>query len=144
LWFQNCTSLCSFRAFFSLSTTRPAHDPATLLKRNFESAKTALAAGDLSEAKRHYNQVIALGLRQLGNISVSESDLTKPRASLDEAAKLAPDDADIVVELRGGVFSRRRCQKKAHQLAQSVVAKHPRHARRPENALGRMISTAVI
>jgi tetratricopeptide (TPR) repeat protein len=130
------TVLLSVLSALFASTTRPADDPATLLKRNFESAKTALAAGDLSEAERHYNQVIALGLRQLGNISVSESRFDQATRELDEAAKLAPDDADIVVDFAVACF-RAGDVKKAHQLAQSVVAKHPRHAR-AQNALGRI------
>src|SRR2546430_8980054 len=70
-------------------TTRPADDPATQLKRNFESAKSALSAGDLSEAERRYNQVIALGLRQLGNLSASESRFDEATRELDEALKFA-------------------------------------------------------
>ena len=124
-----------FSALFSV-TTRPADDPATLLKRTFESAKSALAAGDLSEAERHYNQTIALGLRQLATLSVSESRFDEATRELDEALKFAPADPDIAVDaaiawFRAGDVTR------ARQLALSVVANNPRHAR-AQSVLGRI------
>ena len=118
------------------SLAHSADDPAALLKRNFESAKSALAANDLSAAERHYNQTIALGLRQLGNLSVSESNFDQAARELDEAMKLAPGDPDIAVDAAVAWF-RAGEVKKARQLAQSVVAGHPRHAR-AQNVLGRI------
>jgi len=53
--FSKAVLLFVFSAAFVV-TTRPADDPATQLKRNFESAKSALSAGDLSEAERHYTR----------------------------------------------------------------------------------------
>src|SRR5438045_9218926 len=91
--FSKAVLLLVFPAAFV--TTRPIDDPATQLKRNFESAKSALSAGDLSEAERRYNQVIALGLRQLGNLSASESRFDKATRELDEALKFAPGDPEI-------------------------------------------------
>src|SRR5258708_28138485 len=79
------------------ATTRPADDPALPLKRNFESAKSALASGDLPEAERRYNQTIALGLRHFANISVSESLFDEATRELDQALKFAPTDPDIAV-----------------------------------------------
>jgi tetratricopeptide (TPR) repeat protein len=117
-------------------TSRSSDDPAALLKRSFDSAKTALAADNLPEAERSYRQAIALGLRQLGNISVSESRFDQATRELDEAVKLAPNDADIVLDLAVACF-RAGEVKKAHQLAQSVVANYPRHAR-GRNVLGRI------
>ena len=70
--------------------TRPADDPAALLKRNFESAKSALASGDLPEAERQYHQTIALGLRQVANISVSESRFEEATREFDQVLKFAP------------------------------------------------------
>lgn len=118
------------------SLAHSADDPATLLKRNFESAKSALAASDLSAAELHYNQTIALGLRQLGNLSVSESNFDQAARELDEAMKFAFGDPDISVDAAVAWF-RAGEVKKARQLAQSVVAGYPRHAR-AQNVLGRI------
>jgi tetratricopeptide (TPR) repeat protein len=127
--------LSIFLALFA-SIARPADDPAALLKRSFESAKSSLAASDLSEAEGRYNQTIALGLRQLANLSVSESRFDEATRELDEALKFAPADPDIAVDaavawLRAGDV------KKARELAQSVVVNHPRDAR-AQNVLGRI------
>ncbi len=117
-------------------TTRPADDPAVLLKRNFESAKSALASGDLPEAERHYDQTIALGLRQVANISVSESRFDEATRELDQALKFAPADPDIAVEAAIAWFRAGEVEK-ARQLAQAVVAVNPRHAR-AQDVLGRI------
>src|SRR6267142_3911113 len=122
-------------AFFT-ATIHPADDPGALLKRSFESAKSALAAGNLSEAERDYNKTIALGLRQLGNLSVTESRFEEAARELDEALKFAPGDSDITVDAAIASF-RAGDVKKARQLAQSVVAGNPRHAR-AQNVLGRI------
>ncbi len=124
-----------FSALFAV-TIRPADDPATLLKRSFESAKSALAASDLIEAERHCNRTIALGLRQVANLSVSESRFDEATRELDEALKFAPADPDIAVDAAIAWF-RAGDVKKARQLAQSVVADNPRHAR-AQNVLGRI------
>src|SRR2546430_711321 len=87
--FSKAVLLFVFSAAFVV-TTPPADDPATQLKRNFESAKSALSAGDLSEAERRYNQVIALGLRQLGNLSASESRFDEATRELDGPSSLPP------------------------------------------------------
>jgi len=122
-------------AFFT-ATIHPADDPGALLKRSFESAKSALAAGNLSEAERDYNKTIALGLRQLGNLSVTESRFEEAARELDEALKFAPGDSDITVDAAIASF-RAGDVKKARQLVQSVVAGNPRHAR-AQNVLGRI------
>ncbi|OLC83848.1 MAG: hypothetical protein AUH66_01860 [Acidobacteria bacterium 13_1_40CM_4_57_6] len=122
--------------FVIVSTARSADDPGTLLKRNFELAKTALAAGNLSDAEHRFGQVIALGLRQLGNLSVSESRFGQATHEMDEAIKFAPGDPDIAVDAAVAWF-RAGDVKKARQLAQSVVADYPRHAR-AQNVLGRI------
>jgi tetratricopeptide (TPR) repeat protein len=127
--------LLVFSALFAL-TICPADDPATLLRHDFESAKSALAAGDLPEAARRYDQTIALGLRQLANLSVSESRFDEATRELDEALKFAPADPDIAVDAAVAWF-RAGDVKKARQLAQSVVTDTPRHAR-AQNVLGRI------
>jgi tetratricopeptide (TPR) repeat protein len=121
---------------FVAATVHPADDPGTLLKRNFDSAKSALADGDFSEAERHYNQTIALGLRQLGNLSVSESHIDEATRELDEALKFAPDDPDLMVDAAVAWF-RVGDAKKARQLTQSVLSGNPRNAR-AQNVLGRI------
>jgi tetratricopeptide (TPR) repeat protein len=124
-----------FSAFLA-STSRPADEPATLLKRNFDSAKSALAAGDFPEAERHYDQTIALGLRQVANLAVSESRFDEATRELDQALKFAPADPDIAVDAAIAWF-RAGDVKKARQFAQAVVAENPRHAR-GQNVLGRI------
>ena len=121
---------------FAAATMHPADDPGALLKRSFESAKSALAVGDLSEAERNYNQAIAFGLRQLGNLSVNEVRFDDATREFDEALKLAPGDPDITVDAAIASF-RAGDVKKARQLAQSVVAANP-HNPHAQNVLGRI------
>src|SRR5947208_11582368 len=125
--FSKAVLLFVFSAAFVV-TTRPIDDPATQLKRNFESAKSALSAGDLSEAERRYNQVIALGLRQLGNLSASESRFDEATRELDEALKFAPGDPDITVDAAIPWF-RAAAVKKARPLAQTIPQTNRRTAR---------------
>ncbi|HET7106459.1 MAG TPA: tetratricopeptide repeat protein [Candidatus Acidoferrum sp.] len=135
---RHCSKALLF-IFFSMhgaATTRAADDPAVLLKRNFESAKSALASGDLAEAERRYHQTIAVGLRQVGNISVSESRFDEATRELDQALKFAPADPEIAVEAAIAWFRAGDLQK-ARQLAQAVVAAHPRQAR-AQDVLGRI------
>jgi tetratricopeptide (TPR) repeat protein len=124
-----------FSAFLS-STARSADAPATLLKHNFDSAKSALAAGDLPKAERLYNQTIALGLHQVANLAVSESRFDEATRELDQALKFAPADPDVVVDAAIAYF-RAGDVKKARQLAQAVVAENPHHAG-GQNVLGRI------
>jgi len=133
--FSKVVLLFVFLAAFAAST-RSADDPATLLKHNFESAKSALASGDLPKAERDYNRVIALGLRQLGNLSVSESNFAQAARELDEALKFVPGDPEITIDAAVAWF-RAGDVKKGRQLAQSVVSDYPRHAR-AQNVLGRI------
>jgi len=136
---QRCCPKPLLLIFFFLmgaAPTRAADDPAALLKRSFESAKSALASGDLPEAERRYHQTIALGLRQVANISVSESRFDEATRELDQALKFAPTDPDIAVEAAIAWFRAGNLEK-ARQLAQSVVAAHPRHAR-AQDVLGRI------
>ena len=133
--FSRAAFLIVFFAFFA-TTIHAAEDPGILLKSSFESAKSALAAGDLSEAERDYKRTIALGLRQLGNLSGNESHFDEAARELDEALRLAPNDPDTIVD--GAIASfRAGDEKKARQLAQSVVDGNPRNAR-ALNALGRI------
>jgi tetratricopeptide (TPR) repeat protein len=117
-------------------TVHAADNEGALLKRCFESAKSALSAEDFAEAERDYKQTIALGLRQLGSLSVSESSFDEAARELDEALKLAPGDPDVMVDAAVASF-RAGDVKKARQLAQSVVAANPRNTR-AQNVLGRI------
>jgi len=127
--------LFAFTALFA-ATTRPADDPAALLKHNFDSAKSALAAGDLPQAERHYDQTIALGLRQVANLAVSESRFDEATRELDQALKFAPADPDIAIDAAIAWF-RVGDVKKARQLAQAVATESPRNAR-AQGVLGRI------
>ena len=105
-----------------------ADDPAATLKRAFESAKSAVASGDLTEAERHYDEAITLSLRQLANLSVSESRFDEAAGELDQALKFVPGDSEITSEAAIAWF-RAGDVKKARELIETVVAANPRHAR---------------
>jgi tetratricopeptide (TPR) repeat protein len=135
----NCGSrsvlLFAFCTFFG-AATRSADDPGTLLKQTYESAKSALAAGDIAQAESGFKQTVALGLRQLGSLSIAEARYDEATRELDAALKIEPDNPDIATDAAiawlhvGDV-------KKAQQLARSVVAANPRNAR-AQNVLGRI------
>jgi tetratricopeptide (TPR) repeat protein len=114
----------------------PADNPAELLKRQFESAKSALAAGNLARAEDDYRLTIVLGLRQLGNLSISEQQFDQAAALLDEAVKFSPEDATLQVEDAIAWF-RKGDVNKASAILQSVLRAHPDNAR-AHNVLGRL------
>jgi tetratricopeptide (TPR) repeat protein len=118
------------------SAVLSADEPGTALKRAFDSAKSALASGDLSQAEHHYNEAIALGLRQVANLSVSESRFEEATRELDEALKFAPADPEIRTDAAVAWF-RAGDVKKARQLAESVVTADAHHVR-AQNILGRI------
>jgi tetratricopeptide (TPR) repeat protein len=121
---------------FLASAARPADDPASALKRPFESAKSAVASGDLSEAERLYREALALGLHQLAKLSLSESRFEEATRELDEAHRFAPANSEIAVDDALAWF-RAGDDQRALQLARSVVAADPRNAR-AQNVLGRI------
>jgi tetratricopeptide (TPR) repeat protein len=116
--------------------TLATDDPGEILRRQFESAKASLASGILDQAESDYRHTIALGLRQLGNLSISEDRFEQATHLLDEAVKLMPDDADLQVEA-GIAWFRRGDPKKATELVEAVLAVHPDNAR-AHNVLGRI------
>jgi tetratricopeptide (TPR) repeat protein len=118
------------------TATAVADNPGEALKSQFESAKSALTAGDLTRAEDNYRLTIALGLRQLGNLSISEQQFDQATALLDEAIKFSPDDASLQVE-DGIAWFRKGDPKKAADIIQSVLRAHPDHAR-AHNTLGRL------
>jgi tetratricopeptide (TPR) repeat protein len=117
-------------------SARPAEEPAQVLKNAFAAAKAALQAGDLGEAERHFNQAIALGLRQVANLSTSESRFEEATSALEDALKFVPGDPEIRVDA-AMVWFRSGDVNKARQLSQSVVAENPGNAR-AQNILGRV------
>jgi len=124
-------------SFASLAAVaRSVEETGSLLKRTFEEAKSALATGNLLEAERCYQKAIALGLRQVANLSVSESRFDEATRELEEALKLAPSDPDLGLDAAVASF-RAGDIKKARQRAESVVAEYPRNAR-AQNVLGRI------
>ena len=110
--------------------------PGETLRIHFESAKASLASGNLGQAESEYRHTIALGLRQLGNLSLSEGQFKQATDCLDEAVKLTLDDADLQVDA-GIAWFRRGDLKRATDLVEAVLAKHPENAH-AHNALGRI------
>jgi tetratricopeptide (TPR) repeat protein len=113
-----------------------ADNPGDALKRNFESAKSALAAGNLARAEDDYHVTIALALRQLGNLSISEQQFDRATVLLDEAVEFSPEDAALQVEDAIAWF-RKGDANKATQIIQSVLRAHSDNAR-AHNVLGRL------
>jgi tetratricopeptide (TPR) repeat protein len=113
-----------------------ADNPGELLKRQFQSAKSALASGNLARAEDDYHLTIALGLRQLGNLSISQQQFDQAAALLDEAVKFSPEDAALQVEDAIAWF-RKGDANKAAAIIQSVLRAHSDNAR-AHNVLGRL------
>src|SRR5215467_4379630 len=116
------------------STAYSSDDPATALKRAFEAAKSALAVGDLQQAKSRYDEAVTLGLRQLANLSASESRFEEAAGELDEALKLTPTDSEITTDAAVAWF-RAGDVNKARQLVASLLEIDPLQAR-AQNVLG--------
>ena len=136
-WFRALPGLLAcFSLLVLTSSARPNDDPGEQLKSQFESAKAALAADDLAAAELRYRQTITMGLRQLGNLAISESHFEQAAQLLDDAITLAPDDAGVRVDAAIAWF-RRGDDDKATQLVSAVLADHPKDAR-AHNVLGRI------
>lgn len=137
------SSLIFFRAALLIALivlssfpARSAEESAGPLKRSFETAKAALAAGNEDEARRQFERTIALGLRQIANLAASQSRFEEADRELHEALRFAPADPDIALDAAVASF-RAGDVKKARQLAQSAVEKNPDDAR-AQNVLGRI------
>jgi tetratricopeptide (TPR) repeat protein len=115
---------------------RAADNPGEALRRQFEAAKASLGSGNLDQAESDYRQTIALGLRQLGNLSISEEQFEQATRLLDEAVKLTPADAGLRVEA-GIAWFRRGDPQKAADLVQTVLVTNPDNER-AHNVLGRI------
>jgi tetratricopeptide (TPR) repeat protein len=115
---------------------RATDNPGEALRRQFEAAKASLGSGNLDLAESDYRQTIALGLRQLGNLSISEEQFEQATRLLDQAVKLTPADAGLQVEA-GIAWFRRGDPQKAAELVQAVLATNPDNER-AHNVLGRI------
>ncbi len=116
--------------------SRAADDPAKVLQAEFQAAKDSLAAGNLASAENHYVDTIALGLRQLAQLSLSQGQADHAAAYLDSALRLKPGDIETQVAAAGAWFRNGEVNK-AKALLKSVVGKEPDHAR-AHGLLGRI------
>ena len=123
-------------SFQCAAVSLAADNPGEALKRQFDSAKSALATGNLARAQDDYGLTIALGLRQLGNLSMSEQQFNQAATLLDEAVKFSPEDPALRLE-DGIAWFRKGDTGKAAEIIQSVLRAHPDNAR-AHNALGRL------
>ncbi len=111
-----------------------AQNPGEALRQQFQAAKAALESGDLARAEAEYRATLALGLRQLGNLALSENRYAQATQLLDDAVKATPQDGDLRVEAAIAFF-RSGDSAKAKDLIQAVLAEHPENAR-AHNVLG--------
>jgi protein O-GlcNAc transferase len=119
-----------------LPSCRAADDPAKVLHSEFEAARAALAAGDIASAENHYIDTVALGLRQLAQLSLQGGKTDEAAAYLDYALKLKPGDVESQVDA-AGVWFRKGEVGKATEVLKSVVAQQPSHGR-AHGLLGRI------
>jgi len=116
--------------------SRAADNPAKALQTKFDAAKASLAAGDLASAENHYIDAVALGLRQLAQLSLSLGQTDQAADYLESALRLKPDDVETQVAA-AGVWFRKGEVGKAKTLLQSVVTRQPSNAR-ARGLLGRI------
>jgi protein O-GlcNAc transferase len=127
----------SFLMLFSAaSPAATPDDPGKTLKKQFDSAKAALAANDIAGADVEYRKTVALGLRQLGNLAMSQGQYQQATDYLDEAVRQSPDDSGLQVEAAIAWFRRNDVAKAKAQI-NAVLAKQPENAR-AHNVLGRI------
>src|SRR6266478_368475 len=113
-----------------------ADSPGEALKHQFDAAKSALAANDLAEAEAHYKETIALGLRQLGSLSISEGQFEPATRYLEEALKFQPDDFQLQLNAAIAWF-RQGDEQKALQLINTALASRPNDPQ-AHNTMGRI------
>ena len=114
-------------AVLTLSEERQL-DPAQLLENHYDKAQAAGKAGDLQGAERECQQVITLGLQQLGNIESGKGNYAEAANLLQAAVDSSPAYADAQVDL-AIVYFRQGDSPKAKSLAESVLQKDPQVAR---------------
>ncbi len=123
-------------ALTSSSVSRAADGPAEALKQQFDAAKSSLAANDLVQAESQYRLTVALGLRQLANLSISEGQFEVATQYLDEALKFQPTDFQLQLDAAFAWF-RRGDQEKAARLINAALASRPDDAQ-AHNMMGRI------
>src|SRR5260370_9568073 len=118
------------------SGSRASENPAEALKQQFDAAKSSLAANDLVQAESQYRLTVALGLRQLANLSISEGQFEFATHYLEEALKCQADDLQWML---AGAFAwfRRGDQEKAARLINAALASRPDDAQ-AHNMMGRI------
>jgi tetratricopeptide (TPR) repeat protein len=129
-------ALLAFLLLALPSLGRATDNPGQTLKRQFDAAKTSLAANDVVQADLAYRQTIAIGLRQLGSLSISQGQYERATRYLDEAVKQTPEDLSLQVESAIAWFRRGEVSK-AKRLIDAVLARDPDNAR-AHNVLGRI------
>jgi len=123
-------------ALMVFSVSGASENPAEALKQQFDAAKSSLAANDLVHAQSQYRLTVALGLRQLANLSISESQFEVATQYLDEALKFQPDDFQLQLDAAFAWF-RRGDQEKAARLINAALASRPDDAQ-AHNMMGRI------
>jgi tetratricopeptide (TPR) repeat protein len=113
-----------------------SESPGELLKRQFEAAKASLAASNLSHAENQFDETIALGLRQLANLSISEGQFDLAIGYITDAQKLQPDDFQLQLGLAVAWFQRGD-QKKAMEIINAALASRPNDPQ-VHNMMGRI------
>ena len=131
-----CLSVVLLLSISPLSRADDTGNPPQILKRQFDSAKDFLAANNVTQADLAYRQTIAIGLRQLGNLALSEAQYEQATRYLDEAIKQTPDDSGLQVEAAIAWFRRNDVAKAKAQI-EAVLEKEPDNAR-AHNVLGRI------
>ena len=131
----------AFLVFFALisclgQSSRASESPGELLKSKFDAAKAALAANDLAGAESQFRQTIALGLRQIANLSISEEKYDLAIGHLKEAQKLQPDEFQLQLALAMAWF-RRGEEKKASDIINAALASRPNDPQ-AHNLMGRI------
>jgi len=113
-----------------------SESPGELLKRQFDAAKASLAENNLSRAESQYDETIALGLRQLANLSISEGQFDLAIGYITDAQKLQPDDFQLQLGLAIAWFQRGD-QKKAMEIINAALANRPNDPQ-VHNMMGRI------
>jgi tetratricopeptide (TPR) repeat protein len=116
--------------------SRATESSGELLKSQFDAAKAALAAKDLAGAERQYRLTIALGLRQLANLSISEEKYDLAIGYLNDALKLQPQEFQLQLALAIALF-RRGEEKQASDVINAALASRPNDPQ-AHNLMGRI------
>ena len=134
-WLRCAKALALFLLLMMAPSCR-GESPGALLKSQFDAAKAALAANDLPGAETHFHETIALGLRQLANLCISEEKYDLAVGYLKEAQKLKPDEFRIQLALAIALF-RSGDEKQASDVVNSALASRPSDPQ-AHNLMGRI------